>query len=286
MKAASTAMITLLAQNENIWADCYTLTLLNGTVYYFTSFDIDLIVGGNVFVSSSLIFSRGNIKRARGLKVDVMTLEINAGSTNLMAGLPFLQFANNGGLDGARLLLQRACMPSTNPSDTSAGVLHGFEGTLVITELSRDTAKMEIHPDAELLNVMMPRLVYQPQCGNTLFDAGCTLVKATFQVSGSVSGTSSNPTMVPTGLSNPSGYFNGGTLKFTSGNNAGALCTVLAYVSGTFQLMRPLNAAVQVGDSVLACPGCPRSLSACGTVFSNTANFRGQPFVPTPETAA
>jgi hypothetical protein len=284
MKAASNALISLLAENQFYVADLYTLTLLDNTIYRFTSHDLDLSYGGHVFTSTDLIFVRGRIKRAIGFKVDVMTLDIHSDGAHLMSGLPFLPFAHNGGLDGARLLLQRAFMPANAPTDTSGGVLHGFEGMLQINELTRDTVRMEVRSDMERLNVMMPRNVYQPSCGNSLFDAGCGLSKGAFEIAGTVSLDSTSLRSVATGMGQAAGYFNGGTLRFTSGANAGALSTILNHVSGVFTLMRPLNAAVHAGDAVVACPGCARTVAACAA-FGNLANFRGQPFVPTPETA-
>lgn len=285
MKAASPAMIALLAQNEMIVADCYTLTLLDSTIYRFTSFDVDLVVGANTFLSTGLIFERGNIKRATGFKVDVMTLDVFSDTERLYSGLPFLQFTHNGGLDGARLLLQRAFMPASAPTDTSAGVIHGFEGSLQINDLTRHGVRMEVRSNMEKLNVMMPRIVYQPTCNNTLFDAACGLSKAAFEVAGSITSNSSDPRSVATNLTNPDGYFSGGTLRFISGANAGALITVLGYAGGVFSLMQPLHGAILTGDNVVACPGCQRSTSECLGKFSNLANYRGQPFIPTPETA-
>lgn len=284
MKAASPALAALLAQNELICADLYTLTLLDGAVYRFTSYDIDLSYAGHIFPSTDLIFVRGRIKRAIGFKVDNMTLDVHSDGSQLMQGLPFLKFAHNGGLDGARLLLERAFMPVSAPTDTSAGVLHGFEGSLQINELTRDTVRMDVRSDMELLiNVQMPRNVYQPACGNTLFDAGCGLSKAAFESAGTVSVDSASLRAVATGMTQADGYYNGGTLRFTSGENTGDKVTVLAYAGGVFTLMRPLNRPVRAGDAVVACPGCPRTVAACQTIFNNLPNFTGQPFVPSPE---
>jgi uncharacterized phage protein (TIGR02218 family) len=277
-------MIALLPQ-PHIAADLYTLTLLDGTVYRFTSYDLDLVHGGNLFVSTGLLFVRGRIRRAIGFKVDSMTLDVHSSAAQLMQGLPFLEFAHNGGLDGAGLLLERAAMPVDAPTDTSAGVIYGFEGSIQVNELTRDTCRMEVRSDMDLLNVMMPRTVYQPSCGHALFDAGCGLSKAAFEVAGTVSLNSASQRVVATNLTQPSGYFNGGTLRFVSGENAGALATVLAYAGGVFTLMRPLIGEILAGDAVVACPGCPRTVAACSGVFANLANFGGQPHVPSPETA-
>ena len=277
-------MITLLAQNACVVADLYTLTLIDGTIYRFTSYDLDIPYLGNVYISTDLIFTRGRIKRSIGFTVDLMTLDVDSNGAQLMQGLPFLAFAHNGGLDGARLLLERAFMPAASPVDTSAGVLHGFEGTLQINELTRDTVRMEVHSDMERLNMMMPRNVYQPTCGNTLFDTACGLSKAASTVTGTVSINSSNRRVIAMTLTQADGFFNGGTVHFTGGANTGALCTVLNYAGGVFTLMRPLLSAVAAGDAFEACPGCQRTIAAC-TAFGNLANFRGHPYIPTPETA-
>ena len=44
----------------------------------------------------------------------------------------------------------------------------------------------EVLSALELLNIQMPRNVYQSVCLHTVYDGGCALVKATYTVTGSV----------------------------------------------------------------------------------------------------
>lgn len=66
--------------------------------------------------------------------------------------------------------------------------------------------------------------------------------------------------------------------------NRGVSRTVLSYASGNFTLTLPLAETPQVGDPVLAFPGCNKTVSTCQNKFGNLVNFRGFPYVPKPET--
>jgi hypothetical protein len=90
-------------------------------------------------------------------------------------------------------------------------------------------------------------------------------------------------------LAQASGYFNNGKLIFTSGANIGiayAINTWTGGAPGTLTLISPAVLPVSAGDTFTVYAGCDRTLGAGGcSKFANTANFRGFPFTPAPETA-
>jgi hypothetical protein len=47
----------------------------------------------------------------------------------------------------------------------------------------------------------------------------------------------------------------------------------------------PLVAAPSPGDTFTAWPGCDRMLATCEIKFNNRLRYRGQPWIPAPETA-
>lgn len=199
-----------------------------------------------------------------------------------MNGAPFIQAARAGLFDGARCTLERAFLPGWSSPIT--GVLTRFVGRVSEVEPTRHTLRLSVRSDLELLNVKLPRRIYQPGCIHTLFDSGCGLTKSAFAVAGSVNATSTATSIACT-LSNASGYFALGTVTFTSGANAGVTRSVKAYVPGTLTLAAPLPAVPTSGDTFTAYPGCDKTLTKCQTPFSNRVNFRGHPYIPKPETA-
>lgn len=80
------------------------------------------------------------------------------------------------------------------------------------------------------------------------------------------------------------GYFNGGTLQFTTGANAGQSRTVSSWQTGAAFLSSAFPNAPATGDSFLLTASSANTSGSC-TGNSNTANFGGMPYVPVPETS-
>jgi uncharacterized phage protein (TIGR02218 family) len=80
------------------------------------------------------------------------------------------------------------------------------------------------------------------------------------------------------------GWFNFGTLDWTSGANAGRRAEVLSHnlVDGV-AVLTLLEAPVRANagtDTFSIRAGCDKRITTCGTKFANVANFRGFPNIP------
>lgn len=282
MKSAGPALITLLAGHQFLMADLYTFTLASGSMLRYASADFDIVSGGNTFIGSGPRMKRGRTRILRGVEVDTLDVSMFADTTDLVNGVPMLQAIARGVFDGAKVRLERAFM--ANWGDTSAGTVVLFSGRVAETSISRTEAKLTVRSDLELLNVQMPRNLYQPGCVHTLYDGGCGVVKSSKGIASSVaSGTTRS--VVNCGLTAAASFYDQGTITFTSGQNAGVSRTVKAYTPGVLTLSYPLPVVPAIGDGFLAYPGCDKSLATCAAKFSNAANFRGYPFIPVAETA-
>jgi len=283
MRTASAGLISLLNSSQTfVMADLYTITLVSGTVVRYTDSSIDLTVSGNTFLSSGPIFKRSRVRIMVGTEVDTLEVTISALPTNLLAGVPWLQAIRNGALDGATLRLDRFL--SDVWTDTSRGAINNwFTGRVAPVSVGRSTAKIEVKSDLELLNVQMPRNLYQPGCVHTLYDAGCTLSKGSFSTSSAVA-SGSTVVKINCALAQAAGYFDLGTLSFTSGVNNGVTRSIKSYTPGVFNLSLPLFQACTNGDTFTAYLGCDKTQATCTTKFNNLVNFRGFPFIPIPET--
>lgn len=284
MKTASAALIALLNAQQFYMADLYVITLQNGTVLRYTSADGDLVYGGNTFSSVGPQLVRGSTKTMIGVQVDTLDVDFLVNSGVLINSTPIAQFATQGGFDGARLALWRTFMPLSSWGDTSAGVLIMFVGRVADVECSRNGVKLSVNSDLELLNVMLPRNMYQAGCRHKLFDAGCSLAKASYAVTSAAAGGSTR-SVIGSALAQTAGYFDLGTITFTSGVNNGLSRTVKSFASGSFTLSYPFPAAPAAADTFTAYPGCDKQQATCTSKFSNLANFGGFPYIPAPETA-
>jgi uncharacterized phage protein (TIGR02218 family) len=229
------------------------------------------------------LIRRGNTKLSIGISVDTLSADISADSTVTVNGAPLLQFIARGGLDGANLLLERAF--SSAPGAPWVGTVGLFSGRLAQATTSRYEATIQVNSDSELLNTMVPRNVYQSGCSNTLFDAACGLVKSAFGVVGTATtATNAAGLEFSTSLAQAPGYFSQGWAVGLAGANAGVGRTIKAFAGGMITTIQPWPSAVASGDTFTFYPGCDKKQATCSTKFGNLARFRGQPYVPAPET--
>lgn len=282
MKAASSALIALLASNQFIKADLYTITLVTGATAHFTTYDIDLIYGGNTYQSGVIIIERDGVTWETGIVVGSLKVTATANEESIVFGQQFLHIAHNGGLDGGRITLERVFMAS--PGDTSAGTVLLFDGRISDLECTRTTATINVNSDIELLNIKMPRNLYQPGCLYNLYSVPCGINQSTYTVSNAVT-SGSTVLSINNTLSQSAGYFDQGALVFTSGSNIGVSRTVLSYSPGSIEIAPPLLSSPATGDTFNIYPGCDKQQSTCTNKFANLANFKAFPFVPCPETA-
>ena len=263
-------------------ADLYTITLVGGTVIRYTDRELATTINGNTFIKGPAIL-RGKAKLSVGISVDTMDLKINADSSVMVNGVPILQFIAGGGFDGANMLLERAF--TSAPGADWIGTIGMFSGRVGPGQASRYEAVLTVNSDSELLNVMVPRNVYQPGCNNTLFDGACGLTKssyaATVTASGATDATLTTFNVTP-GIT--FAYYSQGFALCTAGANAGLSRTLKSNGVGYLQSIRPWAAPVSIGDTFTIYPGCDKQQATCSGKFSNLVHFRGQPYVPAPET--
>lgn len=291
MKTITPAMSALFAARKWYTAKLFTFTLTDGTVLRYCSGDQDLVVSAQTYSSGGLTgpyFEKADKKavmhRSIGTSVDQLIFDVLPG-TGTVEGFPFLVAVRFGLFDGADFLYQRINMAT--PGDTSAGAILMFGGLVGQINYSGSAAQFTINSYLHLLDIQIPRNVWQPGCLNTLFDAGCTLSKAAFTNAGTVTNgitpTAQAFSLTGAAAAQPTAYFNLGTVTFTSGANAGVSRNIQSHVGGGNPIITvypPFGFVPAVGDAFNAFPGCDKSQSTCTVKFTNLPNFRGQPYVP------
>lgn len=284
MKTATPALISHLAANDQfLMADLYSFALLDGTALRYTDAARDLAWGGAAWLGSSVQIERQRIKSAVGLSVDELEIDVYPRPADQVDGVAFLQAGTQGRLDGAGVTLQRLFM---QPFGTGVGAVTLFVGRVSDVSFGRSRAVLKVRSLMELLNVQMPRRLYQPGCGHALFDAGCGLAKSSWGAAGAVSAVG-DPRSLMTTLAQPDGYFALGTITMISGANNGLSRTVLSHSrsGGTLQLAMAFPKPPAPGDGFTAWPGCDKQFATCTDKFANPARFSGFPHVPAAETA-
>jgi hypothetical protein len=288
MKQASTALADfLLTATSFVRADLYTFTLANGAgVLRYSSTDTPVSLGGRTFGLGPLC-GDGGVSSQRGVQVSTVDITLYADARHTVDGVPFLDWVEDYGLDGAAVTIERAVAASFADLATKGpvGSYIRFGGRVAEAQtLGATQVVVQAASWLDLLSTSLPADTYQTSCLNTLGDARCGVQLAGLGVGGEVAA-GATQTAFTSALAQPAGWFSLGKVAFTSGSNAGATVTVKLYDGqGGFQLVAPLAVAPAQGDSFLAYPGCALSMADCQAKFANLLRFRGQPFIPQPST--
>jgi uncharacterized phage protein (TIGR02218 family) len=263
-------------------ADLFTFTTQAGVLLArYTAADITSTVNGVTYGTGPIV-SRSQTRLNVGITVDTMDVVLAADASVTINGVPLLVFIAGGGLDGARLSLDRAF--ATAPGAAWIGSLALFNGRVNEVVASRYEASLTVNSDSELLNVNIPRNVYQPSCLNTLYDAACGVTRTGFAVN-ATSATDATLTSFNCNTGLAGGYFDLGFAVCNTGANAGIQRTIKMHTgaSQTITTIQPWPAAVAIGDTFTLYAGCDKTKASCTTKFANAARFRAFPFIPAPE---
>lgn len=264
-------------------ADVYTITLSGGVQYRYSAADEAITLGARQFVLGPT-FSRGGTRISPGIAVDELQVTVQADDTVQINGMPLVRFITGGGLDGGRLMLERAF--SAGPGQPWVGALHLFSGRLGDVEGGRHGKRLTVRSDTELLDTQVPRNVCQSGCLNTLYDTTCGVARAAFQVSATVrSYIKTRNSLVPqVVVGYPDNYFALGTVTFTSGANAGIARAIRSSSRSSPATIVPWPFPVAFGDTFVMVPGCDKTRQTCAAKYNNLARYRGMPFIPIAET--
>src|SRR5882672_4055513 len=227
----------LQSATEIRMADLYTITLKSGTALRYTTWDANLTVLGNTFLTGPPNISRTAIEEKLGMDVSTIEITIDASLADLVNGVPILQAIGLGMFDGAAVKIERLFM---DPAGLQIGTVVRFAGFIgAVDELTRSSAKIQVEAGTKLLQMDLPAILLQPGCTNTLFDARCTLAKLNMLLFSEQLDNGawvlSNLTVVPNALVAPDGNSTADKLTrvATVGTEASATQTRIAVAGGT-----------------------------------------------------
>ena len=297
MKAASQALIDYLADNDqHLYADLYQFTLQDGSSSYYSSIDLSLVVNGQTYRADQVRIDGMTYKVAVGLDTDQQQIKLSYNPVDLIDGVPWSVALRTRIFDGCYVRRSRAFYTAFNLPPV--GVVPLFAGRIsTATSVGRKEAQVSVRSLPLLLDTLMPRNTYQTGCIHGLFDVGCGLIKANYQMAWSVASGPTNATIpmpsdlppLPVALAGNTeglGIFVQGTMLFTSGVNEGIYRTIKG-ISETaphsLDLVYPLETPPAVGDTFNIWPGCDKTSATCAARFDNLGRFRGFPFTPSAE---
>lgn len=155
-----------------------------------------------------------------------------------------------------------------------AEVIPIWAGEIASAEFSSSSVKLTGLPVSRSLRKQLPSNSFQGQCNWALFSTQCTLAKASYKQTATISAVSGLTITATAFGTHPDGYFQSGWVEDANGETH----WVTQHVGNVLTLLTPFR-ALTVGTSVDAYPGCDRTIAACKT-FSNLIHFCGFPFIP------
>ena len=285
---------------------------LNGAMIYATTGQLPVAFANNTYHPTQFgSWSRGSITTKIGLESNSCDLTVFSdnqvpvyfpGTNSAALLLDGVKFGLLGNADLSIYTLYNSdylpgyAFPATTGPTGGSLVETKFVGQVAnIGSIGMTKATITAQDMLYLLNIQVPRRVFQASCSHTLYDAGCTLQAANFTRTGAVGSVTYPYLFVTTAHLAPisaSGTFALGVLTWTSGANNGLSSFVRAWTAGgssdTIQLdVQPIF-PIQAGDTFTISQGCNKTLASCNDLQGTTnamVNYGGQPDTPVPETA-
>jgi hypothetical protein len=284
------------SQTRAVMGHLYQFVSAAGQTDSYTDLDVDVTALSVVWKSGGVRIDGLRRKLDTGFQIDEQKIKIFALPSDTLFGGVFLPAMSSGVMDGGSIYRWRIVFPLVtgnaaydvqNPPIGAPYVWQLFIGYMGQIEKAGQThVEAKVRSPLVKLEVNMPRNYYQPGCNWTLFDAGCTLDKASFGTDYIVASVNSNQSIFPVGgVATPTGgdglqNYSGGRLLFTSGTLAGTQVLIDNNNSFGFGLAYVLDVAPNPGDAFTVYPGCSKSFATCQQKFANDANFRGFDKVP------
>ena len=299
-------------------ADLYIFTLITGEVFYYSGFQTALAAPLANTTSPLFQFMKGPrfkkslLRTQIGPQVEELTVEVFAGTNDLVAmsaggNLTWQSAFHNGVFDGAFCELLRVFISYSAPTyftPTIEGTVTMFYGRVSDVEIGRTSCKVIVKSLLDLLNVQMPRRLFQSACNHKFGEPGvgmCGYDRVNgLNALGSSTGIGQqtitcqagstqnviNTTFVPS----PSTAYDNGSMIGLSGLNAGFTRTIGKIDSSAspsvIYFLKPFVFPVVAGtDTFQLLPGCDRTLSTCTNTFQNQLRYGGFPYIPPPESA-
>lgn len=249
-------------------ATCWKITRTDGVVKTFTDLDSDIVFASLTYLSIAG-FTPSSVETKDNFSVDNVEVQgmFQSGyitAPDLLAGK--YDFAE------VEIFI-------VNYMDISQGRMLLRRGRLGEVTMQKDTFIAELRGLAENLQQTIGEL-YQPSCRAILGDSECKKVLTSFTFTGTVTTVTSGLIFTSNALTQAAGYFTGGQITWTSGNNNGLKMEVKEFANKQVVLAQAMPYVIQVGNSFQIVAGCDKTHQTCISKFNNIINFRGEPFVP------
>ena len=279
-----TAVLVLADQLNCItrWSQVWTITRIDGVKLGFTAHDMPITFFGVVHTPcNSMLASAAEMSTILGSNGN---MELSGILSDLGVSRADLY---NGLYDNATI--ESWMVPWSNAGGECPFRVMG--GVIGPADFGETSFTQEVLSDGARLQQKGLLETYTPGCryyfGNQN-DSRCPVDLLTLLVSGSVTGiaipnastSSTRRIFVDSTRTEPNGYFDNGTITWTSGLNNGVKSEIKSQVDGQFALWETLLHKIALSDTYTMTPGCDKSPAAHLVFNPDMVDFGGFPDVP------
>ncbi len=261
-------------------AELYRIELRDGTKLYLTPYDTNITYDGNVYMPIPV--KREKIESNSDLKIDGVAITVGiAGVVFGDDSLTMPQIIDRGFLSNAHVWIY---LVNTAQLIQSELLFEGYASGEM--SYSNGVLTFACNSILDKLNCMFPKYIYSEFCQHTLYDKFCTVDKAGYAETDTVSKLSNDSRIVYGNVFKYSEYDEGfwkyGEITFTTGDNANVITSVARHEDGYVVLRTSLPEALKTGDTFIVHPGCDLTGKTCMNKFDNYGNFFGFENIPGP----
>lgn len=260
--------------------DLYELKLKSGISYYWADTDADVNYGGHTYKGDGPIITREKIATNSTVSVDKLSVTITASQNDQIGGVPVLEVAHNGGLDGATLDLRRAFFDDAGKVIECIDLFHGI---CEVTQGGGFILKISAKSVVQKLNIEYPNRRYYPQCPYSIYSKECGVDIKVYRKKAKVTAVTGTNT-VQIDIQFEDGYYTAGGMEWISGPLAGQATQIMDSKNSTIIYMSATNTSPRIGDVAYIYPGCDKTPTTCKNKFNNFSRNRATPYIPLKET--
>jgi uncharacterized phage protein (TIGR02218 family) len=242
----------------------------SGEVVRFVEYPIDVVMGGETY-SSGTGYQFTSYATTSSASPSVIDLE----GILAAAGITRDQIVS-GVWDGAKVYLFATTWADPIEDEEPLGKF-----ILGKAQLRDDKYAVEMMHLVDALNQTVGRTI-TALCEWDFGSEECGVDLADYTVTGTITSVTDRGNFADSARAEAAGTFDGGTILFTTGDNAGlrALEVKRYSAGGALELFLPFHYLPQVGDTYTLTQGCPKTREACKS-YDNILNFGGFPDQPT-----
>jgi uncharacterized phage protein (TIGR02218 family) len=263
-----------LGQDVTTLAYCWTITRSDGQTFGFTDHDASISIAGVVHDPQTGLTTTA-VETELGMAVSTMDVEGALRSDKISA-----EELRAGKFNGAEV-----ATTLVNWCDSAQRVVLR-KAKIGKVEISGGAFKAELQSLTEALDKRRGRLVRR-KCDAELGDARCKklLSPGVFQATGVVTAITGASDFTVSGLTGfDAQWFEGGTIEWLTGQNAGTFGTVEMHQKsdsgGRIATWLPPPNPIALADTFRINAGCNKTFATCKEKFANNMNFRGFPHLP------